>query len=47
MMDLGDDNQLEKAMSEKTSNDMNLLGVGIFGFKEELKTLTGKLSLWK
>ncbi len=47
MIDMVDDTELEKAFLLKNGEDMNVLGVGIFGDKAELKELTGKLSLWK
>lgn len=47
MMDLIDDNELVNVIGEKTLDELDILGVGIFGTKDELKPLTGKLSLWK
>ncbi len=47
MMDLGDDNELEKSIAAKDAKDTDILGVGIFGTKEELKTFTQKFKLWK
>lgn len=47
MIDMIDDTELERALQLKDSEEMDLLGVGIFGDKTELKELTGKLSLWK
>lgn len=47
MIDLLDDDELEKAMLVKDSVDMSILGVGIFGDKDHLKSLTGHLKLWK
>jgi hypothetical protein len=47
MIDMIDDNELATAFQKKAANGMDLLGIGIFGTKEDLKILTGKLSLWK
>ncbi len=47
MIDMSDDNELATALQKKSAEGMDLLGVGIFGLKEDLKLLTGKLSLWK
>ena len=47
MIDMIDDEELAKAFSNKTSDDMDILGVGIFGQNEELKALTNGLKLWK
>lgn len=47
MIDFIDDDQLAAALAAKTSQEMNILGVGIFGTKDELKPLTDGLKLWK
>ena len=47
MIDMIDDEELDKALSAVESENMDILGVGIFGGKEELKSLTGSLKLWK
>ena len=47
MIDMIDDEELANTLSQKTSDEMNILGVGIFGPKEELKPLTEGLQLWK
>ncbi len=47
MIDMIDDVELGNALKTKKFNDMNILGIGFFGPKEELKSLTGKLKLWK
>lgn len=47
MIDLMDDVELAHAMEQKISDEMDVLGVGIFATKDELKLLTGKLQLWK
>jgi len=47
MIDMADDEELAKALSSIGTEDMDILGVGIFGPKDELKELTGKFRLWK
>lgn len=47
MIDLADDTELEQALEAKNSEDMDVLGVGIFGDKADLKGLTGRFFLWK
>ena len=47
MIDMIDDEELANTLSQKTSDEMDILGVGIFGPKEELKPLTEGLKLWK
>lgn len=47
MIDMIDDEKLAKAFSGKPSDQMDILGIGMFGLKEELKTLTHALQLWK
>ncbi len=47
MIDLTDDQELEKRFASKDSGSMNLLGIGIFGTKQELKPLTDSFPLWK
>jgi len=47
MIDLLDDEELGKTLNSINSMEMNILGIGIFGSKEELKELTGMLRLWK
>ena len=47
MVDMIDDEELVRSLSNKASHDMDLLGAGIFGSKEELKQFTGGLKLWK
>ncbi len=47
MIDMIDDNELGKALSAKSSEEMDILGIGIFGPKDRLKELTGTLQLWK
>ncbi len=47
MIDMADDEELAKALSSVHSNEMNILGIGVFGPKDKLKELTGTLQLWK
>lgn len=47
MIDLLDDEELSRVLKEKKSAEMDILGVGVFGPKDELKKLTGKMGLWK
>lgn len=47
MIDMIDDEELAEALALKASKDMDILGLGIFGQKEELKNLTGGFKLWK
>lgn len=47
MIDMIDDEELAKSLNNKSSTEMNVLGVGIFGLKEDLKLLTDGLRLWK
>lgn len=47
MIDMIDDEELAKALNFIASDEINILGIGIFGSKDELKELTGVLRLWK
>ncbi len=47
MIDQDDDDELEKVLALKQFKDVVILGIGIFGSKDELKTLTGKYKLLK
>lgn len=47
MIDLIDDNELADILKTKDSHEMDILGVGVFGSVDELKTFTKRLSLWK
>jgi len=47
MIDMIDDEELSKTLSNIQADEMNILGIGMFGSKEELKELTGALRLWK
>jgi len=47
MIDMVDDEELEKAFNAKISQEMDILGIGIFGLKDELKSFTGGFKLYK
>ena len=47
MIDMIDDNELAKVLNCVSSEEMNILGIGMFGPKDKLKELTGTLRLWK
>jgi len=47
MIDMADDEELAQVLSLIRSEEMNILGIGIFGPKDQLKGLTGNLRLWK
>lgn len=47
MIDHTDDTELQLALAAKIEDAVELLGVGVFGSNEELKTLTKKFQLWK
>jgi len=47
MIDLIDDEELAKALGNSNGDEMNVLGIGIFGPKEKLKEFTSGLKLWK
>jgi len=47
MIDMIDDEELARALKSIASDEMNILGVGMFGPKDRLKELTGKLRLWQ
>jgi hypothetical protein len=47
MIDTTDVAELAQAFEKKNSADIDILGIGIFGTKDDLKKLTGKLALWK
>ncbi len=46
MIDMIDDAELADALKNKNSDGMNILGIGIFGPKDELKRLTAKMKLF-
>jgi hypothetical protein len=47
MIDMIDDEELARTLGAIQSDEMDILGIGMFGSKEELKVLTGGLKLWK
>ena len=47
MIDMIDDEELAKKLNEIQADEMNILGIGMFGGKDQLKELTGSLRLWK
>ena len=47
MIDMIDDDELAKALNTKTAEELDILGIGMFGSKDELKELTSMLRLWK
>lgn len=47
MIDFLDDDELAGALQEVSSEDMNLLGLGLFGPSDQLRALTNSLKLWK
>ena len=47
MIDMIDDEELAKALDAVSSDEMNILGIGMFGPKDELKELTSTLRLWR
>lgn len=47
MIDMIDDSELARALQAVSSEEMNLLGIGLFGPKDILKELTSVLKLWK
>ena len=47
MIDMTDDEELGDILKTKIFEDMDILGIGIFGPKEELKTLTCEFKLWE
>lgn len=47
MIDMIDDEELARTLNAIQADDMDTLGIGIFGSKDELKELTGALRLWK
>ena len=46
MIDHADDAMLQEEISSKNSNELEYLGVGIFGSNDEVNTLTKKFSLF-
>ena len=47
MLETTDDKKLAEIIGSKNDDNMNYLGIGIFGEKERVDLLTKKLSLWK
>lgn len=47
MIDMIDDEELAKSLKQIESDKLDILGIGLFGSKDELKKLTGALKLWK
>ncbi|OGE83720.1 MAG: hypothetical protein A3B23_01995 [Candidatus Colwellbacteria bacterium RIFCSPLOWO2_01_FULL_48_10] len=47
MIDATDDTEIQTILSAKEDKDVEYLGIGIFGDKDEIKILTKKFSLWK
>lgn len=47
MIDMADDEELAKHLNQIESDKLNILGIGLFGPKDELKKITGNLKLWK
>jgi lysyl-tRNA synthetase, class II len=47
MLELDDDKELAKALSKKSKDELNYLGIGLFGDKEKIEKITKKFSLYK
>jgi len=47
MLETSDDEEIVQILSNKLDEEVECLGIGMFGKKEELNTLTKKFSLWK
>ncbi|MBI1839179.1 MAG: DUF2000 domain-containing protein [Candidatus Colwellbacteria bacterium] len=47
MIETTDDSEIEKILASKNDEDIEYLGIGIFGDKEKVSELTKKFSLWK
>lgn len=47
MIDMIDDEELANSLKQISSDDMDILGIGLFGPKETLKEMTSTLKLWK
>lgn len=47
MIETTNDKEIEKILSQKSEEEIEYLGVGIFGTNEEVATLTKNYSLWK
>lgn len=46
MIETSDDEEIVRILSRKLDRDIQYLGIGIFGKKEEVAALTKKFSLW-
>ena len=47
MIDMIDDEELANKLNTIEADQMDILGIGMFGPKDNLKELTGTLQLWK
>lgn len=47
MIETSDDEEIARIMSAKRDEDVEYLGIGVFGGKAEVDALTKKFSLWK
>lgn len=47
MIEMINDDELALALSKVKWQELDILGIGLFGSKEKLKELTGHLKLWK
>lgn len=47
MIEITDDWEIERIVGAKLDDEIEYLGIGVFGKNEEVDTLTKKFSLWK
>jgi hypothetical protein len=47
MIETTDDKQIEKILSMKTDQEVEYLGIGIFGSKDKVDALTKKFQVWR
>ncbi|KND49290.1 MAG: hypothetical protein AB203_02745 [Parcubacteria bacterium C7867-008] len=47
MIESSDDAEIERILKDKKCDDIELLGFGVFGENEKVKTLTKQFGLWK
>ncbi len=47
MIETNDDEEIVEALSKKLDSEIEYLGIGFFGDKEQVNRLTKKFSLWK
>lgn len=47
MIEMGNDDELNKNLSQKSKSELNCLGIGVFGDIDEVEKLTKKFSLYK